>query len=86
MNNVTWVPDPDTQRRAFIWRENWIRASNNWARTMKERDQARRIARTLYDLYLQVKDFDFDVLEEYAAYEAVSYARRVIAEEAKRAP
>ena len=65
------------------WSWNWPDVYNEWLSAMRGRDQARRVARALYAVYLQVKDIDFDATEEYAAYEALANARRVLAEEAK---
>jgi len=75
MDNRTWTPDG-----------GWEWPEKEWARAIRQRNQARRVARALYAVYLQVKDIDFDATEEYAAYEAVSHARRVLEEETKRAP
>ena len=72
MDNRTWTP----------WYYEYP-GYNEWHKLIWERDQARRVARALYAVYLLMKDIDLDATEEYAAYEALANARRVLAEEAK---
>ena len=73
MDNRTWTP-PDS---------GWERRELEYRRAIRGRDQARRVARALYDVYLQVKDISLDGREDYLLYEALRQARRVLAEEAR---
>jgi len=72
MDNRTWTP--------WYYEYPWYSKTEQ---VVRERDQARRVARALYAVYLQVKDISLDGREDYLLYEALRQARRVLAEEAR---
>jgi len=72
MDNRTWTP--------WYYEYPWYSKTEQ---VVRERDQARRVARALYRAYRFLGEFDIDPRDEPEGYFMMQDIRRILAEEAR---